>query len=190
MDKQQEAKLKKLGIFSIEQALGLGLTQQGLSRLVAAQKLTRVGRGLYLHPDAALKGDIGFQVACAKFGPKSAIAGLSALFHYNLVEQVPGHIWIVVPPEKRTSEAGYTLIRTKISMEKCIIFANGFRIVSLERAVLEGLKLITKIGERTAIKAARDALANRRTTVLKLGKCAQELGLEKVLKKYIEVIAP
>jgi len=114
MDVKIEAKLKKLGIFSIEQALGLGLTQQGLSRLVV---------------------------------------GLSALFHYNLVEQVPGHIWIVVPPEKRTSEAGYKLIRTKISMEKCIVFTNGFRIVSLERAVLEGLKLITKIGERSAIKA-------------------------------------
>lgn len=38
-------------------------------------------------------------------------------------------------------------------MEKCIVFTNGFRIVSLERAVLEGLKLITKIGERSAIKA-------------------------------------
>ena len=190
MDIKLEAKLKKLGIFSILQAVGLGLTQQGLSRLVAAQKLTRVGRGLYIHPDADLKGDIGFQVACAKFGPKSAIAGLSALFHYNLVEQVPGHIWIVVPPEKRSSEAGYKLIRTKISMEKCIVSTNGFRIVSLERAVLEGLKLSTKIGERNAIKAARDALAHRRTTILKLGKCAQELGLEKVLQKYIEVIAP
>jgi hypothetical protein len=77
-----------------------------------------------------------------------------------------------------------------ISMEKCIVCTNGFRIVSLERAVLEGLKLSTKIGERNAIKAARDALANRRTNVLKLGKCAQELGLEKVLQKYIEVIAP
>ena len=75
-------------------------------------------------------------------------------------------------------------------MEKCIVCTNGFRIVSLERAVLEGLKLSTKIGERNAIKAARDALAHRRTTVLKLGKCAQELGLEKVLQKYIEVIAP
>ena len=56
--------------------------------------------------------------------------------------------------------------------------------------MLEGLKLSTKIGERNAIKAARDALAHRRTTILKLGKCAQELGLEKVLQKYIEVIAP
>jgi hypothetical protein len=44
MDFEIEAKLKKLGTFSIEQALALALTQQGFSRLVAAQKLTRVCR--------------------------------------------------------------------------------------------------------------------------------------------------
>ena len=65
-----------------------------------------------------------------------------------------------------------------------------YRIVTLERAILEGLKFITKIGERTAVKAARDALAKRQTSELKLGKAAKELGLESVLIKYLEVIVP
>lgn len=190
MNKQQETKLKKLGIFTLPQAEDLGLSQQELSRLVAAEKIKRVSRGIYLHPEADLEADVGFQIACAKFGPEAAIGGLSALFHYNLAEQVPGHTWVMVPTERKTRESRYKLIRTKVSLDKGIVTENGYRIVSLERAILEGLKFITKIGERTAVKAARDALAKRQTTELKLGKAAKELGLESVLTRYLEVIVP
>lgn len=190
MNKQQEAKLKKLGVFTLPQAKNLGLSQQDLSRLVATKRVKRVSRGIYLHPNAELVADVGFQTAYAKFGPRAAVGGLSALFHYNLAEQVPGHIWVVVPPERKTRAFGYKLIRTKVGLDKGIINEQGYRIVSLERAILEGLKFITKIGERTAVKAARDALAKRQTTELKLGKAAKELGLESVLAKYLEVIIP
>ncbi|MCX6106656.1 MAG: type IV toxin-antitoxin system AbiEi family antitoxin domain-containing protein [Proteobacteria bacterium] len=190
MNKQQETKLKTLGIFTLSQAENLGLSQQELSRLVAADKLKRVSRGIYLHPEADLESDVGFQIACAKFGPKAAIGGLSALFHYNLAEQVPGHTWVMVPTERKTRESGYKLIRTKVSLDKAIVTENGYRIVSLERAILEGLKFITKIGERTAVKAARDALAKGQSTELKLGKVAKELGLEAILTKYLEMIVP
>lgn len=190
MNKQQETKLKKLGVFTLSQAENLGLSQQELSRLVTAEKIKRVSRGIYLHPDADLEADVGFQIACAKFGPKAAIGGLSALFHYNLAEQVPGHTWVMVPTERKSRESRYKLIRTKVSLDKDIITEHGFRIVSIERAILEGLKFITKIGERTAVKAARDALAKRQTTELKLGNAAKELGLESVLTKYLEMIIP
>ena len=190
MTKQQESKLKKLGVFTLLQAERIGLTQQDLSRLVTNEKMKRVSRGIYLHPEADLDGDVGFQIACAKFGSDAAIGGLSALFHYNLAEQVPGHTWVLVPTERKTREKGYKLIRTKTELDKCIVTENGYRIVSLERAILEGLKFITKIGERTAVKAARDALAKRQTTELKLGKAAKDLGLESVLLKYLEVIVP
>lgn len=190
MNKKQESKLKKLGIFTLVQAEQIGLPQQELSRLVTAQKIKRISRGIYLHPESELEGDVGFQIACAKFGPKAAIGGLSALFHYNLAEQVPGHTWVMVPSERKTRESGYKLIRTKVSLDKSIVSEKGYRIVTIERAILEGLKFIKKIGERTAVKAARDALAKRQTTELKLGKVAKELGLESTLTKYLEVIVP
>jgi predicted transcriptional regulator of viral defense system len=190
MTKIQESKLKKLGIFTLPQAEKVGLTQQELSRQVAIKKIKRVSRGIYLHPKADLRGDVGFQIACAKFGASAAIGGLSALFHYNLAEQVPGHTWVMVPSDRKTREKGYKLIRTKIKLDKCVVAENGYRIVTLERAILEGLKFITKIGERTAVKAARNALAKRQTTEIKLGKAAKDLGLESVLIKYLEVIVP
>lgn len=190
MDKRQESTIKKRGVFTLAQGKEIGLSQQDISRLVAAKDLKRVGRGIYIHPDANLDRDVGFQIASAKFGSEAAIGGLSALYHYNLAEQVPGQVWVLVPPGKRTRVQGYKLIRTKTRLDREIVDEKGYRIVSVERAVLEGLKFITKIGERTAIKAAREALASRQTTVMTLGKAAKELGLESVLVKYLEVIVP
>ena len=190
MEKRQESRIKEIGIFTLAQAKDIGLSQQSLSRLVAAKSLKRVAHGIYLHPDAELDQDVGFQIAFAMFGPEAAIGGLSALYHYNLAEQVPGHVWVIVPPGKRTNAKGYRLIRTKVNLDRGIISEKGYRIASVERAVLEGLKFITKVGERTAIKAAREALANRNTTERKLGKAARELGLESVLAKFLEIITP
>ncbi len=190
MGNKNKSRLKKLGVFTVAQANELGVSQQSLSRLVSSKSLKRVGRGIYLHPDAELDRDMGFQIASAKFGREAAIGGLSALFHYNLAEQVPGHLWVLVPPSKRTSERGYKLLRTKVNLDHGIVSEKGYRIASVERAVLEGLKFITKIGEKTAIKAARDALAKGQTSELKLGSAARKLGLESVLAKYLEIIIP
>lgn len=154
MNKQQETKPKKLGIFTLPQAANLGLSHRN-SLDWWLQKNKRVSRAIHLHPGADLETDVGFQIACTKSGPEAAIGGLSARFHYNLAVQVPGPPWVMVPTERKTRESEYKLIRTKVGLDKGVATENGYRIVLLERAILEGLKFITKIGERTAVKAAQ-----------------------------------
>jgi predicted transcriptional regulator of viral defense system len=188
MTKDQDTKLKKMGPFTLAQAKKLGLSQQYLSKLVKEEKINRVGRGIYLHPKASVVREIDFQIACAKFGTKSAVGGLTALFYYNLAEQVPHQTWVLVPPEKITSDQNYRLIRTKTPLDLGIIEKNNYRIVTIERAIVEGLKLATKLGERTAIKAARDAIRQRLTTMNKIGNMAKDLGLRSYLTKYFEAI--
>lgn len=177
-----------MGIFTRSQAEAMGLSHQSLSRLVQEEKIIRVGRGMYLHFEGQLGRDIDYQVACTKFGPESVIGGITALFHYNLIEQVPGQVWVIVPPSQTTQTRLYRLVRTKTKLDRWIIKADGYRIVTVERAVLEGLKLATKIGERIAVQAARTALSTGQTTEGKLGKAAKELELDSVLTKYFEVI--
>jgi len=190
MEKRQQQHIRKIGVFTLAQGKAAGISQQDISRLVAKRELVRLGRGIYLHPKASLGKDGGFQIAYSKFGPGSAIGGLSALYHYNLAEQVPGELWVIVSPEKKTRETGYKLIRTKTRLDNQIKDEKGYRIVTVERAVLEGLKFITKIGERTAIKAAREALAQKTITEVSLARCANELRLETILAKHLQVIAP
>ncbi len=188
MNKQQEAKLKKMGIFTRSQAETMGISHQSLSRLIEDEKIIRVGRGMYLHSNGDLGRDIDYQVACIKFGSESVIGGVTALFHYNLIDQVPGQVWVLVPPMQTTHSRLYRLVRTKIRLDRWIIKADGYRIVTIERAVLEGLKMAKKIGERTVVQAARVALTTGQTSLGKLGKAAKELGLDSVLTKYFEVI--
>lgn len=188
MNRAQEAKLKKLGIFSLAQANELGISQQSLSKLVKQEKIKRIDRGIFLHPEAALGREYDFQIACAKLGPYAVIGGLSALFYYNLAEQVPKQTWVLVPPHKITSNRSYRLIRTQTPLDKGIVECNGYKIVSIERAIVEAFKLASKMGERTAVKACRVAIQQRQTTLKKIGMVAKELGLASYLTKYSETI--
>ncbi|GAB4023267.1 MAG: hypothetical protein Fur0010_26510 [Bdellovibrio sp.] len=188
MTPKQETLLKKLGPFSLSQAEEIGISQQELSRLVKEEKIERMERGIYLHPKAKVSREIDFQIACTKFGPKSVVGGLTALFYYNLANQVPQQTWVIVPPEQRSHAKGYRLIRTKTPLDVGVVQGDGFRIVSIERAIAEGFKLASKIGERTAIKAARIAIQQKQTTLKKIGVMAKELGLEAYLTKYFEAI--
>ncbi len=188
MTTAQQSKLKKLGPFSIAQAKEIGISQQELSLLVKEDKIIRMERGIYLHPEADKSRELDFKIACAKFGPKSAVGGLSALFYYNLADQVPQQTWVIVPPNKRVISKNYRLIRTKTPLKHGIIEGDRFRIVSIERSIVEGFKLASKIGERTAIKAARTAIQQKLTTLNKIGKMAKNLGLDSSLTKYFEVI--
>ena len=144
--------------------------------------------GIYLHPKANIPREIDFQIAYKKFGPNSAIGGLTALFHYNLAEQVPKQTWVLVPPEKRVSSRKFRIIRTKTPLNIGIIEGNGYRIVSIERAIVEAFKLSSKMGERTAIHVCRVAIQQRQTTLKKIGMMAKELGLTSYFNKYSEAI--
>jgi len=188
MTPKQEAQLKKLGPFTLAEAKRIGISHQELSILVKEEKVNRMESGIYLHPKANITREIDFQIAYKKFGPNSAIGGLTALFHYNLAEQVPKQTWVLVPPEKRVSSRKFRIIRTKTPLNMGIIEGNGYRIVSIERAIVEAFKLSSKMGERTAIHACRVAIQQRQTTLKKIGMMAKELSLTSYFNKYSEVI--
>ena len=188
MKRKQAKALVKLGLFKGHAAQELGLSQQDLSRLTRDGVLVRAGRGVYFHRDADMGDDVDFKVACLKFGPRSAIGGLSALFHYGLTEQVPRQTWVLVPATVNTKEFRYRLNRTKSDLTIGVVAKPGYRILTVERALLEGLRLATKIGERTAIGAVRKAFVQDLTTEAKLGRIAKELALISTIAKFSEAI--
>jgi predicted transcriptional regulator of viral defense system len=188
MNKQQEARLKKLGPFTLDQAREIGVSHQQLSILVKEEKIHRLQHGIYLHPKANIQREIDFQIAYKKFGPNSVVGGITALFHYNLIDQVPTQTWVLVPPDKRVSSKRYRVIRTKTPLDIGVIEGNGYRIVSIERAIVEAFKLASKLGERMAIHACRVAIQQRQTTLKKIGTMAKELGLESYITKHFEAI--
>lgn len=184
--------LKKLQIFTAAEAKKKAkVSQPTLSRWLELGIIERVSRGLYLHPECGIAAEnIDFIIACKKFGPTSAIAGLSALFHYGLIEQVPQQIWILTPPNRVNTDKKYRCLRTKAASKIGIVDEDNFRITNIERTLLEALKHFTKIGERIALQATRKAIQDGLTTEVKLGKMANSLKFKRILEKYWEAIIP
>lgn len=87
---------QNLGIATAKQIQKkLGISQATLSRWVKNGELLKLSHGFYVHPKFGIPPEeLDFAVACAKFGAKSTIGGLSALFHYGLTEQPPAQVGI------------------------------------------------------------------------------------------------
>lgn len=80
-------------------------------------------------------------------------------------------------------------MRTKAPLDVGVARKNGFKIVTVERALVEALRFASKIGERTAIGAVRKAIAQKQTNEAKIGRVADELGLLSAVQRFFEAIA-
>lgn len=186
---EQLKRLLPLGIFGISEAKKSGVPQETLNRLVREGMVLRLGQGFYRHALADIDPEVeDFIIACKKFGPESAIGGPTALFHFHLIDQPPGQIWVLVPPDKRSTSSMYRCIRTKTSLCHGIEDHGSYRISNLERSIVEAFAYATKVGLEVALKAARVAIKDRLTTPAKISRQARELNLESCIDKYWEVL--
>lgn len=182
-------KLKKLSVFKIPEAVSVGISQPTLSRLVKEGLVIKIARGLYMHPKANIKTEkLDYIVACVKFGNKAYITGMTALFYYGLIEQVPKKTWISVPASTRTTDNKYNLIRVKQYNPEGIIRSKYYKIASIERTLVDCLRYSSKIGVRTIISATTRAVVDKKTKIDDVIKLAKKLKLNKTLSKYWETI--
>ena len=199
VDKKKENTMAKpvkqpkiAGFFGVSQAKDIGISKATLSRLAAKNKILRLGHGMYLHPDSKISQvspeEQDYAQACSKFGHDSYIGGLTALFYFGLIEQVPEQIWVIVPQTKQTSDTRYRLIRVKKISSIGIEERNFLRISNIERTLVESLVYSSKMGIRTAIFAIRRSIIGEKTTLEKFMDMAKKLGFEKILKKYWETL--
>jgi predicted transcriptional regulator of viral defense system len=167
----------------------LGLPPAALARLVTRGDLEKVGRNLFLHPEAALDPHtIDFAVACELLGPGAAIGGLSALYHYQLMDEAPSRVWVLVAPVRRTRQRRYRLLRTTTPLDIATEAQRHYRIASIERAIVEGFKYERIWGLQTAFGAAKAAIDGHMTTPARMLAVARELALEAVILKHWEAL--
>ena len=179
-----------LGLFRLSQAKAVGVPQSSLSWLVSKGEVIKIGPDAYHHKDIEIDPEEeDFAAACLIFGNNAAIGGASALFYYNLIEQIPNQVWVLVDPNTTTHNKKFKLIRTKSSLEAGIDTHKWFRITSIERTIVDAFRFQTKLGGvEMAIKAARLAIKEKQVTSKGLLKIAKELGWDKQLLNYWEAI--
>ena len=180
--------LSKRGLFRASES---GLSQPTISRLVQEGLLYRVAPGLYIHPESHLpEQSIDYAVACKRFGQGVSIGGLTALFYYDLIEQVPNQIWLISNRRINSSRANgfYKILYSKAPSDQGIIAKKYYQITNIERTLAEGLRFSNLIGKRTIINATRMAISEKKTSLQKIGKMASLLNFRKSFLKYWESI--
>jgi len=181
--------LRGLGVFRTADAINSGISQPTVSRLAMKGILIRLEHGLYHHKDADIDPCIlDFCIACTRLGADSVIGGLTALFHYVLIPQVPQQTWVMVPHKNQGKFPQYRIIHTKHDPKVGVEDHGLYRIVTIERAIIEAFRYSTKMGYQTALTAARTALQEGKTSEKKLHETAKQLGLWQVMVKNWEAI--
>ena len=176
--------LAKKGTFRLDDARRAGISHTTVLRLVTQGIITRLERGLYAISGNEPIGEEGdYSIVKKRFGAKAVIGGLTALSHYKLIDEVPSKIWVLVPPEVRTRERKYRLLRTKRSLTIGTAKVQDYQIVTLERALVDGLLFSSKIGERVVKTAILRALRSKLTNQNKIFEMARRLGALSVIDR-------
>jgi predicted transcriptional regulator of viral defense system len=173
-----------------------GIPRIYLSRLCERGLLDRVGRGLYVLPDA----DVSEHHTLAEAGkrvPHGVVCLLSALRFHGLTTQSPSEVWLAIeskawrpqvdhPPlrfvrfSERTLEAGVE----EHSIEGVLV-----RIYNPAKTVADCFKYRNKIGLDVALEALRDCRRLRKCSNDELWHYAKICRVANVMRPYMEATA-
>jgi len=183
-------KLKTKGILKTKELLKYNISESTLSRLVKNGKLERLSKGFYVHPEStAIKlEEFDYIFACTKFGKKSVIGGITALYHYGLIDKVPTQTWVIVKKGIRTKDKRFKLINVKKIINEGVIDNLNYKITTIERTIVDAFVYSNRIGLRTAIEVITKAINKKMSSIDKITAIAKKTKQEKALIKNWESI--
>jgi predicted transcriptional regulator of viral defense system len=167
-----------------------------LTRLTAAGRLDRVGRGLYRLADVPGSELDSLQAIAVKI-PQAVVCLLSALQLHELTTQLPREVWIAMPRGSHAPRIDYPPIRM-VQMTGDT-FSEGIqalerdgaslRVYCVAKTVADCFKHRHKIGLDVALEALQDALRTHKATADELWRYARICRVANVMRPYMEVIA-
>ena len=173
-----------------------GIPRIYLSRLCERGLLDRVGRGLYVLPDA----DVSEHHTLAEAGkrvPHGVVCLLSALRFHGLTTQSPSEVWLAIGNKAWRPQVDYPPLRfvrfsertLEAGVEEHSIEGVLVRIYNPAKTVADCFKYRNKIGLDVALEALRDCRRQRRCTNDELWHYAKICRVANVMRPYMEAIA-
>ena len=172
-----------------------GIPRTYLSRLLAAGKLHRVGRGLYVLPGSNVSEHRSLAEACKRV-PKGVVCLISALRFYELTTQAPFEVWLAIGEKAWRPRVDYPPLRVvrfsaaalASGVEQHQIEGVTIPVFSPAKTVADCFKYRNKIGLDVAIEALRECWRSRRCTTDDLWKYAKVCRVQNVMRPYLESI--
>ena len=172
-----------------------GIPRISLSRLCERGLLQRVGRGLYVLPDA----DVSEHHTLAEAGkrvPHGVVCLLSALRFHGLTTQSPSEVWLAIGNKAWRPQVDYPPLRfvrfsertLEAGVEEYSIEGVLVRIYNPAKTVADCFKYRNRIGLDVAMEALRDCRRQRSCTNDELWHYAKICRVANVMKPYMEAI--
>ena len=166
----------------------LGISRNVLEALIKEDKLLRIGRGVYQLPNLDLDNESLYRAAIKRIKGKSAVCLMSALSQYNLTDEIPKQTWLLVNADGRSYHKDIRLYRSRNPNWKIgILKADGYQITSLERTIVDAIKLKKKFGN-LGIEALKKALKEKLTTASKIMDMATKLDADELVLPYLQAL--
>lgn len=172
-----------------------GIARTYLTRLTAAGKLERFGRGLYRVPNAASSEHESMAAIAVKV-PQAVFCLATALQFHELTTQLPRQLWIAMPRGSHAPRIDYPPIKMiQFSGES---FTQGIevherdrvkiRVYSLEKTLVDCFKHRNKVGLDVALEALKQAKATRKIKADQLWQYAKAGRVANIMRPYLEAL--
>jgi predicted transcriptional regulator of viral defense system len=173
-----------------------GIPRIYLSRLCERGLLDRVGRGLYVLPDA----DVSEHHTLAEAGkrvPHGVVCLLSALRFHGLTTQSPSEVWLAIESKAWRPQVDHPPLRFVRFSERTLgagveehsIEGVLVRIYNPAKTVADCFKYRNKIGLDVALEALRDCRRLRKCSNDELWHYAKICRVANVMRPYMEATA-
>ena len=171
-----------------------GIAGNDIQRLVAADKIERVGRGLYRAKDADVTENYSLLQA-ALLVPKGIVCLLSALRYHDLTTQAPFEVWMAIDNKAWRPTVGdvplrihyFTGAALTAGVEAHTIEGVPVKIYSAAKTVADCFKFRNKIGIDVALEALREYF-KRRMPEKDLWHYAEICRVKNVIYPYMEAM--
>jgi len=188
--------VRKAGVLRPRDLDAYDIPRTYLSRLVAAGKLQRIGRGLYVLPGIEVSEHHSLAEACKRV-PKGVICLLSALRFHELTTQAPFEVWLAIAEKAWRPRMDYPPLRIvrfssaalDSGVEEHQVDGVTISVFTPAKTVADCFKYRNKVGLDVAVEALRDCWQSRRCTMDELWKYAKVCRVQNVMRPYLESIA-
>lgn len=199
MEKSQSERImeimKKEGILRPRDLKLYGISNTELARMHNQGLVKRVGRGLYVLPEAKLTEHHTLATA-GKRVPHGVICLLSALQFHHLTTQAPFEVWLAIDKTVRYPKVDYPPLRIvrfsgsalKEGVEEHQIEGVTVNIYSVAKTVADCFKYRNKIGLDVAIEALRECRRGQVCSHDDLWFYAKICRVANVMRPYLEAI--
>jgi len=187
---------RQRGVIRARDLKPLGIPRIVLSRLVDQGRLLRVGRGVYMHPEADVTQHHTLVEVAARV-PGAVVNLLSALAFHELTTELPSAVWIAIQRgsqaprlESPRLELTWTAPRfLALGVEHHLIEGVAVAVTTPSRTVADCFKYRSKVGLDVAIAALRDYLATHRSGRDALWEMSEACRVRTVMRPYLEAMS-